>query len=247
MNSQITNLKKDTAEAVHGATEAAKDAARTAAEKVKAHGKQSLHTASDIMADGKRQASDFAQNAREMADDLANKAEDIADDMADKADDMADAAASRVSAVVSKVKSTAQAARDSVMDTAGPALAGLRDAALEKADVARESLSDVGNRLADTLSRAAEGPQADALKSRAFSSMATGVASASQMLRERSVADLSADVRAMARRHPGAFIAGAAVMGFAVARFMRASGARKAQTPAQTYADAFYGEKDLRS
>ena len=45
-------------------------------------------------------------------------------------------------------------------------------------------------------------------------------------LRQRSVTELGDDLRVMARRHPGAFMAGAAVAGFCLARFLRASARR---------------------
>ena len=45
-------------------------------------------------------------------------------------------------------------------------------------------------------------------------------------LRNNSMSDLVATTKAFARRNPGAFAAGAAVAGFALARFMQAS-ARK--------------------
>jgi hypothetical protein len=93
--------------------------------------------------------------------------------------------------------------------------------------VARESLSDVGRRLASTLERASAEGDSDALKSRVLTSVAHGLTSASDALRQRSVVDLTEDVKALAKRHPGAFMAAAAVAGFAAARFIRSSSKRR--------------------
>jgi hypothetical protein len=41
------------------------------------------------------------------------------------------------------------------------------------------------------------------------------------------VVDLTEDVKALAKRHPGAFMAAAAVAGFAAARFIRSSSKRR--------------------
>lgn len=67
----------------------------------------------------------------------------------------------------------------------------------------------------------------DALKSRVLSSVAQSLTRASSTLRQRSVADLTDEVRLLAKRHPGAFMAAAAVVGFAAARFGRSSARRR--------------------
>ena len=103
----------------------------------------------------------------------------------------------------------------------------MKDVAIEKADAARETLSDAGERLAATLERASADGDGDALRSRMLSSVAQGLTSASEALRQRSVSDLTADIRTLAKRHPGAFMAAAAVVGFAAARFVRSSAARR--------------------
>ena len=98
-------------------------------------------------------------------------------------------------------------------------------------DEARDALSESGDRLAETLRRAAEQPVAGSVQSRVLSAVAGGVSSAANTLRDRSVSEMIADVRALAQRNPGAFAAGAAVAGFALARFMRASAASRNDGP----------------
>lgn len=125
------------------------------------------------------------------------------------------------------VKEKAVEAKDAVLSGAGSTMEAVREAAVEKADSARETLSDVGDRLAETLKRAGETENSDALKSRVLNSVAHGLASASDALRQRSVTDLTSDIKTLARRHPGAFMAAAAVVGFAAARFVRSSAKRR--------------------
>lgn len=127
-------------------------------------------------------------------------------------------------------RNAADAAKDAAKAgarQAGTTMATMRDAAVGKADEARETLSEVGERIAASLHRATEAEDADALKSRVFHSVAEGLTRASTTLRQQSVADLTDDVRTLARRHPGAFMAAAAVAGFAAARFLRSSARRR--------------------
>lgn len=118
-------------------------------------------------------------------------------------------------------------AKDAVVNGAGATLASVRDAALEKAEDTRETLAEVGDRLAATLEAASGKDADDVLKSQLMTSVAQGLSQASDALRQRSITELGADLRTLARRHPGAFMAGAAVLGFAAARLVRASSRRR--------------------
>lgn len=151
------------------------------------------------------------------------KFDDTVDKVKDGASEAMEEGRSRMASVMDK----AQDAKAAIVSGAGSTLAAVKDVAVDKADAARETLSDVGERLAATLERSAEGENGDALKSKVLGSVAQGLHKASDVLRERSVVDLADDVRALARRHPGAFMAAAAVVGFAAARFVRSSAHRR--------------------
>ncbi|HKU15610.1 MAG TPA: hypothetical protein VJQ52_14535 [Steroidobacteraceae bacterium] len=58
------------------------------------------------------------------------------------------------------------------------------------------------------------------------SRLATTVGNLATRLREGSIDDLVEDTRALARRNPGLFVAGGLLAGFALARFVKASGHR---------------------
>lgn len=143
---------------------------------------------------------------------------------------------------INKTQDDVTAAQDvtaAIVAQAGEALALVRGAAVDTTEAARETLVDVGDRLAAILQRATNitgdttGGETggDALTARVLGSVADGVSSVSRALRQRSVADLAADTKALARKHPGAFLAAAAVLGFAAARYVRASNQRRLAEP----------------
>lgn len=169
----------------------------------------------------------MTQSYTQNANDTDEKVTRAVDDAGKTAREMADTATEAVESSVSAVKRKAVDAKDALVAGAGSTLETVKDVAVEKADAARASLSDVGERLAATLERASAESDSDALKSRVLSSVATGLTTASDALRQRSVSDLTSDIKTLAKRHPGAFMAAAAVLGFAAARFVRSSSARR--------------------
>ncbi|WP_333815535.1 hypothetical protein [Tabrizicola sp.] len=209
MNASYKNAAKDIEQSVTSAAENLGD-------KVREGGKAAMQAAGDATTAAKRTASDMMEGARDMVDDAKDAASDALAE-----------GQSRLGGVIRKATDTAADAKDAIVAGAGSALETVRDVAVEKADAARESLSDVGERLAATLKGASADSDDDALKSRVLSSVAQGLTTASDALRQRSVTDLTEDLKVLARKHPGAFMVAAAVAGFAVARFMRSSSQRQ--------------------
>lgn len=201
----LRKLEQGASEAVGNLTDAVRDGGKAAA----------------------RMAEDAAATAKERIGEAGDALRDTADSVRNGAEDALEEGRSRIGSVLHKVQDKAVEAKDAVVAGAGSTLAAVKDVAVDKADAARESLSDVGERLAATLQRASAESNEDALKSRMLTSVAQGLTSASDALRQRSVADLTSDVKALARRHPGAFMAAAAVAGFAAARFVRSSAQRR--------------------
>ncbi|MDP3197421.1 hypothetical protein [Tabrizicola sp.] len=181
--------------------------------------------------DAGKTAMDAAETAagtvKHNVDQFGKSVRDTASSMKDAASDAADEGRSRVGNIVGKAQDIAQDTKEAIVSGAGSTLSAVKDVAVEKADMARESLSDVGERLAATLERASADSDSDALKSRVMTSVAQGLHTASDALRQRSVSDLTADVKTLAKRHPGAFMAAAAIAGFAAARFIRSSSKRR--------------------
>ena len=143
--------------------------------------------------------------------------------MKSKVEATTDAARDTVASAADATKNAAKNMAAQVTSRASEAVASVRDAAAEQIDNARGALGDSGDRLAETLRRAAEEPEEGSMQARVLSAVAGGVSSVADTLHNRSVSEIAADVRELARRNPAAFAAGAAVAGFVLARFLRAS------------------------
>lgn len=153
-----------------------------------------------------------------------------------------------------KAKETATAAKDMALEAgrtvkaevtahAAEAVGNMRDAAGERAGEARDTVVAAGDRLAQKLQTEADATEG--VPSRILSGLAGGVTTVADGLRGRTLGDLLADAKDYARRNPGTFAVGAAVAGFALARFLRSSGSgrmtaaeRAAQATDQIYRDA---------
>jgi aspartokinase len=141
----------------------------------------------------------------------------------------------QLSATADKAKETASAAVDlaseagrtlksEVKTHAADTLNTVREAAGERTEAARDTLVNAGERLADTLQ--SEAQATDGISSRLLNGMADGVTTVTNGLRGRTLGDILAGAQGYARRNPGTFAVGAAVAGFALARFLRSSSAR---------------------
>ena len=135
----------------------------------------------------------------------------------------ADAAAKSVSTAAEMTKDAARNLAKDVSSHASETMTAVQDMAADRIAETRDALGDSGDRLAETLRRAAEAQTEGSLQERVMSAVSGGVATVADTLRDRSLTEIAGDVRAFARRNPGAFAAGAAVAGFALARFFQAS------------------------
>lgn len=124
-------------------------------------------------------------------------------------------------------RESAKRSAGSAAESISEAATSVRDAAAERVSDARDTLSETSDRLADTLRRAADRANVHAIKDGVVAAVSSGFAATAGALRERSVADIARDVQESARRNPGLFIAGAAVLGFAFARLLSASSERR--------------------
>jgi hypothetical protein len=140
-----------------------------------------------------------------------------------KLDETAHAARETVATAAEMTRNAAHDVAAQVSSKASAAASSVRDAAAEQMDNARDALGESGDRLAETLRHASEQPVKGSMQARVLSAVADGVSSAADTLRNRGVKEIAGDVRDLARRNPAAFAAGAAVAGFMLARFLRAS------------------------
>ena len=132
--------------------------------------------------------------------------------------------------IATSLKDGAASVVEKVKESGGEAVESLRDLASDvqnnvtsRADQAKESLAEGGHRLADSLRSTASQQGDGTLQGAMLGAVAGSVADMSDTLHGQSLSNIVANVQGMARRNPGAFILGAAVAGFALARFSRAS------------------------
>ncbi len=159
----------------------------------------------------------------------------------------------KLSATAGKAKETAASAlelageagsavKDEVKAYAAETVETVRQAASERASAARDGLVDSGANLAESLKRQAE--ESDSVSARVLNGLASGVTTVTDGLRGRTIGELVSSAQDYARRNPGTLAVGAAVAGFALARFLRSSGtrasaeARAAETTDRIYRDA---------
>jgi aspartokinase len=170
-----------------------------------------------------------------MTNDLKEKLADTAGKAKETAAAAFDVAAEAGRTVKSEVKARAADTMETVREAAG-----------ERADAARDTLVTAGERLAETLQSEAAGK--DGVSSRVLTGLAGGVTTVTDGLRGKSLGDLVTGAKDYARRHPGTFAVGAAVAGFALARFLRSSSARQsAAARAEEATDRLYRDAARRT
>ncbi|MFZ1661691.1 MAG: hypothetical protein WAT77_07000 [Paracoccaceae bacterium] len=159
---------------------------------------------------------------------------------------------STMHAVRKNIGEAATAAKDAAVNAgadlaarATETAASVGEAASKRLDQAQDALSETGDKLAETLRRAAEDHDAGRIQTKVFDTLANGASVAAATLREKSVSQLVSDARMLARRNPGIFAAGAAVAGFALARFLKSSPRPESFDRYTPESEAFYRNSKL--
>lgn len=147
-------------------------------------------------------------------------------------DRAADEAQSRGQAIAEEARS--EAAR----------LAGQAQSAAEaKAEEYKGQAAGEMNRMATALRDAGSDLREGTPQERAISSMADNLADAADAVANRDLGSLMGDAAAFARRNPSAFLGGAALLGFAAARFAKASARNPTSSYGSSYGGASYGSR----
>jgi hypothetical protein len=121
-------------------------------------------------------------------------------------------------------KATAAVA-DEVRGAVQHGAAQAREAAAARTDDAKKALAREVAAAAEALGAASSNLEERSVQRTLFDEVSRGLASMSQALEGRSVGELVAEVAEFGRRNPAAFLGGAALAGFAVARLATASAA----------------------
>lgn len=166
-------------------------------------------------------------------------------DVKSKFEETKNAAQETSKAAVELARETASTIKDEAKALAEKTAKQVHDVASERADSARDSVADVGERLARSLQDHAADTRGVGAK--ALAGAAEGLTSASTALRSQSLDDLMVRAKEFAHRNPGAFAAGAAVAGFALARFLRSSSrALEAERRAEAQTERVYRDASRR-
>lgn len=109
--------------------------------------------------------------------------------------------------------------------------------AWSRADAAKGSAADEASRTADAVRKAAgRFPEGD-LRAQAASQLADGLGVVADRIREKDLGDIPGDLTRFARRNPTLFYAGAAALGFAVARMAKATARDRNEIAHDDYVD----------
>lgn len=146
--------------------------------------------------------------------------------MADTTDqNPADAARKEAANVGDEIRDRGAEAAKAARDTARGYAERARDEAYARGEEYRNYAADETSKVASALRRASEDLSSGSPQERFIGQIADGVADAAERMRGMTAGDVARDTTEFARRHPVAFLGGAALVGFATARFLKASAA----------------------
>ncbi len=103
------------------------------------------------------------------------------------------------------------------------ALEDARDVAIDKAEATVDRTADDLSRAARALAAAARDVEGGGTPQKLLREASHGLMSLSEAMRGKSLSEMVGEVAEFGRRNPGAFLSGAALTGFALARFGVAS------------------------
>jgi hypothetical protein len=144
----------------------------------------------------------------------------------------------RDTATAPELGATMRDARAAAADTADELAAGARSALADAGDAAAEKTVEVKDAAAGELARTAKGLEAAAaelegspLQQDLLHEAAEGLKQISQAIQGKSIGTIVEDLSDFGRRNPLAYLGGAALAGFALARFARASAPDRTTEP----------------
>ena len=154
--------------------------------------------------------------------------------MMDERDPGSSAAESMRRGLDEAVEATRQAAGE-IGAGLGDDLKQTRDRVMEQAESAKQGLAAQVGESAAALDAAAEKFGEQSVQGDLFRGAARGLDALSQALQGNSMSGLASDITDFGRRNPAVFLGGAALAGFALARFAQASAADPTPEPADDW------------
>lgn len=157
----------------------------------------------------------------------AQQIKDAALNLADTAKEAGVGALDDAKSTMAEAKARLSNASSRVAEQISSASQHLSDKLSEDAEDAADAIADKGASLAGKLRRAAKDQTDDSVQQKVLGAVANTVSDASGSLRGASLGSVVEGAQDFARRNPATVMAGAAVIGFALARFLRPSSGRR--------------------
>lgn len=129
--------------------------------------------------------------------------------------------------------------------SAGGMTERLKQDGKQKIETSKRTAADQIDEVARALNRAGEQlNESQPTIANYTGQMASSVSRLATRLRDGSIDDLVGDTRELARRNPGMFLAGGVALGFALSRFLKASGQQAEASQAGDYSGDYSGAGD---
>lgn len=120
--------------------------------------------------------------------------------------------------------------KDAAAQKLDQAMSGVR----AKADEAKDEVANEVNGVADALRRASEELRGGSAQERTLGTIASALADASEQIRDKDLGQMAQMASKVARDNPMLFLGGAALLGFAVSRYAKASATASGASAAQS-------------
>jgi hypothetical protein len=134
-----------------------------------------------------------------------------------------DAARHEARTIGEEIRDKGAEAAETARETARGYAERARDEAYARGESYRSYAADETGKVASALRRASEDLSSGSPQERFVGQLADNVADAADRMRGMTLSDIARDTTDFARQHPAAFLGGAALLGFATARFLKAS------------------------
>ncbi|GGL75281.1 hypothetical protein [Wenxinia marina] len=138
-------------------------------------------------------------------------------------DEIGNAARDEADKVSAAARDTAHEIADAAKRTGRDAQAAVTDEVRRRGESAKSATADEIHTVSEALRKAARDLQDGSPQERTFGYLADNLATMSDTVRDKDIGEMVDDLSAFARRNPLMFLGASALVGFAVARFGRAS------------------------
>jgi hypothetical protein len=129
----------------------------------------------------------------------------------------------------------AGSAASELKSRASESYAAAKEEVTHRAEGAKSSIADEISGVADALRKASSEMRDNSTSRRTVGWVADSLNDASQAIRSRETSQLMNDISGFARRNPALFLGGAALVGFAISRFAKASAHRTSTSGSQSW------------